>query len=110
MIHIIYDIHYILLVRAVIKCLVALYYIYIDMISQQLTWLKNNRPDFQTAVISRNGDNNKMLSMLANILAGSALEFKIYKSKIWTCKGSPDDCLQTVLYHGNEEPLNLWTF
>lgn len=83
--------------------------IYIDMISAQLTWLNDNRTDFQTAIISRNGDENKMLSMLATKLNTSNLDFKIYKDKVWTCKGSADDCLQTVLYYGNEEALALWT-
>ena len=83
--------------------------IYIDMISAQLSWLKTNRQDFQTAVISRNGSENKMLSMLAIKLNNANLDFKIYKDRVWVCKGTADACLQTILYHGNEEPLHLWT-
>lgn len=83
--------------------------IYIDMISAQLSWLKINQQDFQTAVISRNGIENKMLSMLAGKLNNADLDFKIYKNRVWMCKGEAKDCLQTVLYYGNEETLRLWT-
>lgn len=83
--------------------------IYIDMISAQVTWLKENRQDFQTAVISRNGSENRMLSMLAIKLNNANLDFKIYKDRVWMCKGTADACLQTILYHGDEETLTSWT-
>lgn len=83
--------------------------IYIDMISAQISWLKTNRQDFQTAVISRNGSENRMLSMLAIKLNNANLDFKIYKNRVWVCKGTADACLQTILYHGNEETLTSWT-
>lgn len=83
--------------------------IYIEMISAQLNWLITNRSDFQVAVISRNGIEYKMLSALADKLSLVNLDFKIYKDRVWVCNGTIDDCLQTVLYYGNEEILELWT-
>lgn len=82
--------------------------LYTIMIAHQLTWLKENKKDFKTAIITRNRNSKHTLELLSKHVNEIGLDFNVYNKKIRVCKGDDYNCLQDVLFYGNKELLDSW--
>lgn len=86
--------------------------IWIDMIDDQIRWLRCNVPDYKAAIISREHDSRKFLQHLIKKLdASSTNKFTLCDSRIWLCenKNNPNGCYQDVLYTGESEVIETWS-
>jgi len=77
-----------------------------QMIVEQAKWCQQ-QPDFRMAFISRQ-NMNKLFDVMTNTLNQKHnLNFK-NGPNIWVCKGSCDDCYQSIIYLGDDSVFQEW--
>lgn len=82
--------------------------IFLDMIEQQISWLKENKQDFKIAFISREHNSRNTLRNVARSLNMHGDKFHVYENRVWMCKGPEENCFQDILYTGDVKVLEQW--
>lgn len=82
--------------------------IFVDMVCDQISWIKENKKDFKIAFISREHNSRNTLHNVAQSLNMRSDEFHLYENRVWMCKGPHVNCFQDILYTGDVKVLDQW--
>ena len=82
--------------------------IFLDMVSRQISWLRENKKDFKIAFISREHNSRNTLHNVAKSLNMHNNVFHVFENRVWVCNGPHENCLQDILYTGDVRVLEQW--
>ena len=82
--------------------------LFLEMVEAQVSWLTKNRP-MRVAFISREHDSRNTLTNVREHLNTRGNNIKLFHNRVWVCDGTPDSCLQDILYTGDSKVLTSWT-